>query len=109
MIYTDVQTELSWGRGYRLDRLDITANESRPADLLICRDIFIHLSSDIIFPRWSDSVDSAPLLFTTSYTTDSIRVEFAISQRMKEPSLRNAKLNLLLFNIDHSLRILVDS
>lgn len=113
----DIYERANWAemrqRGYQLDILDITANESRPADLLICRDVFIHLPNDMILPALERFRRSASLLLTTSYTGDSSSSqEFSNFQRMNEPSLRHAKLDLTLppFNLGHPLvRIPEDS
>ncbi|KAJ5397029.1 hypothetical protein N7509_005142 [Penicillium cosmopolitanum] len=106
----DIYERANWAemrqRGYQLDILDITANESRPADLLICRDVFIHLPNDMILPALERFRRSASLLLTTSYTGDSSSSqEFSNFQRMNEPSLRHAKLDLTLppFNLGHPL------
>jgi hypothetical protein len=114
----DLYERANWAelrqRGYQLDILDITANESRLADLLICRDVFIHLPNDMILPALERFRRSASLLLTTSYTSDSSTTQkkFSNFQRMKEPSLRHAKLDLTLppFNLGQPLvRIPEDS
>jgi hypothetical protein len=98
----DMYERANWAElrqsGYQLDILDITANESRPADLLICRDVFIHLPNDMILPALERFRRSASLLLTTSNTSDSntSQGEFSNFQRMNEPSLRHAKLDLTL-------------
>lgn len=114
----DIYERANWAelrqRGYQLDILDITANQSRPADLLICRDVFIHLPNDMILPALERFRRSASLLLTTSYTADSStsQKKFSNFQRMKEPSLHHAKLDLTLppFNLGPPLvRIPEDS
>lgn len=114
----DIYERPNWAelrqRGYQLDILDITANESRPADLLICRDVFIHLPNDMILPALERFRRSATLLLTTSYTSDAStsQGEFSNFQRMNEPNLCHAKLDLTLppFNLGRPLvRIPEDS
>ncbi|OOQ84126.1 hypothetical protein PEBR_31865 [Penicillium brasilianum] len=114
----DIYERANWAelrqRGYQLEILDITTNESRLADLFVCRDVFIHLPNDMILPALERFRRSASLLLTTSYTADPSTSEkkFSNFQRMKEPSLHHAKLDLTLppFNLGHPLiRIPEDS
>lgn len=85
-------------QGYRLETADITASDLRPADLLICRDVFIHLPNDMILPALERFRRSAKLLLATSYTSNSDVEggEFSNFERMKEPSLTHAKLDMTL-------------
>ncbi|KAJ5992583.1 hypothetical protein N7451_008307 [Penicillium sp. IBT 35674x] len=114
----DLYERASWAdlrqRGYQLDVLDITANELRPANLLVCRDVFIHLPNDMILATLDRFRRSASLLLTTSYTSDPSRSEgeFSNFKRMDEPNLHHRKLDLTLppFNLGQPLvRILEDS
>jgi hypothetical protein len=107
----DVHERASWPdlrrRGYRLVVLDITAEYMRPADLLICRDVFIHLPNDMILAALERFRQTCRLLLTTSYTSDPTleRGEFSNDQRLPTPSLRHAKLDLTLppFNLGQPL------
>lgn len=107
----DIYERATWAdlrqRGYRLDVLDIAANESRPADLVICRDVFIHLPNDMILSTLERFRRSASWLLTTSYTSDPSESEgeFSNFKRMNEPSLRHRKLDLTLapFNLGQPL------
>ncbi|WP_326693811.1 class I SAM-dependent methyltransferase [Streptomyces sp. NBC_01766] len=98
----DVHERDSWPelrrRGFRLEVVDITVDEPRPADLLICRDVFIHLPNDMILAALERFRKSCRLLLTTSYTSDPglERGEFTNSDRMEAPSLLHAKLDLAL-------------
>ncbi|KAJ5606297.1 hypothetical protein N7510_009078 [Penicillium lagena] len=114
----DIYERANWAelrqRGYRLDILDVTKKEPRPADLLICRDVFIHLPNDMILPTLERFRHSASLLLTTSYISDPILSEggFSNFKRMNEPSLHHRKLDLTLppFNLGQPLvRIPEDS
>lgn len=114
----DIYERANWAelrqRGYRLNVLDITANESRPADLVICRDVFIHLPNDMILPTLERFRHSASFLLTTSYTNDpnGSEMQFSNFKRMCEPNLRHRKLDLTLppFNLGQPLvRIPEDS
>ncbi|KAJ5786046.1 uncharacterized protein N7503_011258 [Penicillium pulvis] len=114
----DLYERANWAdlrqRGYHLDVLDITANELRPADLLICRDVFIHLPNDMILATLERFRRSASLLLTTGYTSDPSlsEGEFSNFKRMDEPNLHHRKLDLTLppFNLGQPLvRIPEDS
>jgi len=114
----DLYERANWAdlrqRGYRLDVLDITASELRPADLLICRDVFIHLPNDMVLATLERFRRSTSLLLTTSYTSDPSvsEGEFSNSRRMDEPNLHHRKLDLTLppFNLGQPLvRIAEDS
>jgi hypothetical protein len=85
-------------RGYHLEVADITADELRPADLLICRDVFIHLPTAVIRAALERFRRSCRFLLTTSYTSDPSvdGGEFSNFSRIAEPSLRHAKLDLTL-------------
>jgi hypothetical protein len=84
--------------GYRLEVVDITADDLRPADLLICRDVFIHLPNEMILRALEQFRRSSRLLLTTSYVSDPTveRGAFSNEERMDAPSLLHAKLDLTL-------------
>lgn len=98
----DVHERATWPelrrKGYRLQVVDITSEDLRPADLLICRDVFIHLPNDMILSALERFRRSCRLLLTTSYTSDPALEKGAFSnfERMSEPSLRHSKLDLSL-------------
>jgi hypothetical protein len=98
----DVHERATWPElrkaGYRLEVVDITCEDLRPADLLICRDVFIHLPNDMILPALERFRRSCRLLLTTSYTSDPAleRGAFSNFERMSGPSLSHAKLDLSL-------------
>ncbi|KAJ5719692.1 hypothetical protein N7493_007270 [Penicillium malachiteum] len=93
--------------GVKLDVLDITTQDTRAADLLICRDVLIHLPNDMVLYTLDRFRRSASLLLATSYTGDlnPYGGEFSNLKRMEEPSLRHAKLDLSLppFNLGQPL------
>lgn len=98
----DIYERANWAglrqHGLRLDVLDIAANELRPADLIVCRDVFIHLPNDMILLALERFRRSAPLLLTSSYTSDPSLSEgvFSNFKRMNEPSHHHNKLDLTL-------------
>lgn len=98
----DVHERDSWpglrSRGFRLEVADITADQLRPADLMICRDVFIHLPNDMIRRALDQFRKKCRLLLTTSYSSDPTVAggAFANHDRLEAPSLRHAKLDLTL-------------
>lgn len=98
----DAHERATWSglrdRGFRLEVADIAADELSPADLLICRDVFIHLPNDIVLAALANFRRSCRLLLTTCYVSDPDLPggEFSNYERMAEPSLRHAKLDLTL-------------
>ncbi|KPC90387.1 class I SAM-dependent methyltransferase [Streptomyces albus] len=96
----DVHERATWPElrrlGYRLEVLDITAGGIRPADLVICRDVFIHLPNHMVLPALEQFRRSCRLLLTTSYISSAAveNGEFSNFDRLTEPSLRHAKLDL---------------
>ncbi|KAJ5701292.1 hypothetical protein N7488_008840 [Penicillium malachiteum] len=94
-------------RGVKLNVLDITTQDTRPTDLLICRDVMIHLPNDLVLDTLKRFRRSALLLLATSYTSDQNPHggEFSNLKRMDRPSLRHKKLDLTLppFNLGQPL------
>jgi hypothetical protein len=83
-------------RGFHLEVADIATDRLRTADLLICRDVFIHLPNHIVLAALANFRRSCRLLLSTCYVSDSELPggEFSNYERMAEPSLRHAKLDL---------------
>ncbi|MET7641830.1 class I SAM-dependent methyltransferase [Streptomyces sp. NPDC005438] len=98
----DVHERHTWPElrrdGYRLEVVDITTDSLRPADLLICRDVFIHLPNEMIQRALTQFRASARYLLTTSYVSDPSveRGAFRNDDRLEAPSLLHAKLDLRL-------------
>lgn len=98
----DVHERETWPelreKGYRLEVRDIKADDLRPADLLICRDVFIHLPNDMILSALEQFRKCCRLLLTTSYISDPTleRGAFSNYERIDAPSLMHAKLDLTL-------------
>lgn len=96
----DAHERATWSalreRGFRLEVADIAADDLRPADLLICRDVFIHLPTDVVLAALANFRRSSRLLLATYYVSDPGLPggEFSNFDRMDEPSLRHAKLDL---------------
>jgi hypothetical protein len=85
-------------RGYHLEVIDITVDAMRPADLLVCRDVFIHLPNEMILCALEQFRKSCRYLLTTSYVSDPTGELdlFRNQERLDAPSLRHAKLDLTL-------------
>lgn len=96
----DVHERATWPelreKGYQLEVRDITADDLRPADLLICRDVFIHLPNEMILGALEVFRKCCRLLLTTSYISDPTleRGAFSNYERIDSPSLLHAKLDL---------------
>jgi hypothetical protein len=69
--------------------MDIVKEYMRPCDLIICRDVFIHLPNDMIIEALGRFRHTGKYLLSTTYDgiTDN-------GGRMKEPRLKHSKLNL---------------
>lgn len=93
----DAFKRASWDKlilqGYPLQTLDIVNEVMRPCDLIMCRDVFIHLPNEDILKALSNFRKSGKYLLTTSffsnenYTVDN-------KYRMDKPRLQHAKLDL---------------
>ncbi|GAA2343526.1 class I SAM-dependent methyltransferase [Streptomyces kunmingensis] len=113
----DVHERATWPqlrqRGYRLEVVDITGDELRPADLLVCRDVFIHLPNDMILRALEHFRRSARYLLTTTFRSDPTVAEdtFSNTARLAEPSLRHAKLDLTLapFGLGRPLELIPET
>lgn len=101
----DVHERHTWPdlrkQGYQLVVADVTTEAMRKADLVVCRDVFIHLPNDMVIAALKLFREAGTLLLTTSYTSDGTAVTFDNHERMNTPSLLHAKLDLSLppFNL----------
>lgn len=99
----DIYERASWHKlqseGWNLEVKDITKEVLPPADLVICRDVFIHLPDDLILSALNLFKRSHKYLLSTTFTTVNN------DNRIKEPRLQHSKLNLSLppFNLGRSL------
>lgn len=96
----DVHERTTWpelrSHGYRLEIRDVTTTPLPRCDLVICRDVFIHLPNDMIAAALAGFRKSARYLLTTSYVSDIAVEAFHNDERFVTPSLRHAKLDLRL-------------
>jgi hypothetical protein len=67
---------------------DITERNMRKADMIICRDVFIHLPNDLVLQTLDHFRQSSSLLLSTSF------LDANNMHRMSEPELKYNKINL---------------
>lgn len=84
----DIVSRENWNKKLRCQELDISKGVMREADMIICRDVFIHLPNDVVVETLELFKKCAPLLLTTTYE------DADNSNRIKKPSLKYAKLDL---------------
>jgi hypothetical protein len=85
--YDIIPREL-WNQQLKCEQLDITKEIMRPSDLIICRDVFIHLPNDLITKSINLFRKSAKYLLSTTF----MDVDNAV--RIETPSITHAKLDL---------------
>lgn len=86
----DLNRHESW-KGHNCEVLDVVNQPMRQADLIICRDVFIHLPNESVVQALANFRKSSRWLLTTSF-------EMALNQyRTTEPSLRYHPLNLCIY------------
>jgi hypothetical protein len=84
----DIVSRDSWGKTLACKQLDITKQVMRKADLIICRDVLIHLPNDLVLATLQNFRKSSRLLLTTTFAgSDNFN-------RIKEPSLQYSKIDL---------------
>ena len=91
----DVVSRKGWNKKLTCQELDISKHTMRQADMIICRDVFIHLPNDAVLETLKRFRECSPLLLTTTF------VPADNDDRIKEPSLTYSKLDLSLepFNL----------
>ena len=82
------------GQGFPFTALDIVNEDMRPCDLILCRDVFIHLPNDMILSTLKRFKKSGSFLFTTTFNSKHIEVNNF--DRMSRPQLKHCKLDLSL-------------
>ena len=85
--YDLVPREL-WDKQLKCQKLDITEETMRQADLILCRDVFIHLPNDLIIKSIEKFRQSSKYLFSTTF------MEASNGGRISEPSITYSKLDL---------------
>jgi len=85
-------------RGWELQIVDITTDRLRASDLVVCRDVFIHLPNAMIMLALQQFRRTGRYLLSTSYISDPTfeRGAFTNETRIDTPSLYHAKLDLSL-------------
>lgn len=82
----DIIARETWGNvNLSCTILDITSEIMRPCDLIICRDVFIHMPNDLILRALNLFRQSGKLLLTTSYDgvteSDNLSRDTSITKR----------------------------
>jgi len=84
----DIVSRHSWGNTLTCKQLDITKHVMRKADMVICRDVLIHLPNDLVLSTLQNFRECSTLLLTTTFDrSDNLN-------RIKEPSLQYSKIDL---------------
>lgn len=76
------------GYDFPFNKLDIVKEDMRSCDLIICRDVFIHLPNDMVLEALERFKRVGKYLLTTSYDC------FNNNNRMTNPELKHNKINL---------------
>lgn len=88
----DAFERATWGKlknqGWKLEEFDIVNGVMRPCDLIMCRDVFIHLPNKDVLTALDNFRKSGKYLLATSF------VGADNSIRMDAPRLQHAKLDL---------------
>lgn len=84
---------------FAFQKLDIVKEDMRPCDLIICRDVFIHLPNRMVIEALERFKRVGKFLLSTTFDITHN------DGRMAEPQLQHNKLNLRLspFNLHHAL------
>jgi hypothetical protein len=77
-----------WNKQLKCEQLDITNELMRPSDLIICRDVFIHLPNDLITKSLQLFRKSAKYLLSTTF------IGADNTERIESPSITYNKLDL---------------
>jgi hypothetical protein len=104
--------------GWNLQTADITTDDLRPSDLIICRDVFIHLPNHMILDALDRFKRSAKYLFTTNFLSpkddapqeDKI-YQFTNFDRAAKTQMKHSKLDLRLspFNLGNPMIMIAES
>lgn len=94
--------------GWDLSILDITSEDMRPADLVICRDVFIHLPNDMILKALDRFKRQHKFLLTTNFYCMGKQFpenNFSNFERPSIISMKHAKMDLRFppFNLGDAL------
>jgi hypothetical protein len=76
------------GYDFPFTKLDIVKEDMRPCDLIICRDVFIHLPNDMVLEALERFRRVGKYLLSTTYKIKDN------SDRMEVPELKHSKINL---------------
>tara|TARA_Y100001963_G_C6768111_1_gene443388 strand:+ start:44 stop:601 length:558 start_codon:yes stop_codon:yes gene_type:complete len=96
----DLVPRSKWNRPLKCLQMDISKNVMRKADMILCRDVFIHLPNETILEILDKFKQSSDLLLTTTFLDCESN-----EGRIQEASTTYSKLNLELepFNLDNPI------
>lgn len=96
----DIVPRAKWNYPLKCRQMDISDNIMRKADMILCRDVFIHLPNNTVQKILDNFKQSSDLLLTTTFMDLSSN-----SDRLDEPSIKYAKINLSIepFNLGKPL------
>lgn len=104
-------------QGWNLQTADMVNEDLRPADLIMCRDVFIHLPNHMILDAMDRFKRTAKFLFTTNFLSpkDDAPAEDKIYQftnfdRAGKTQMKHSKLDLRLapFNLGNPLTMIAE-
>jgi len=96
-------------KGWKLQTANIIEEDLRPSDLIICRDVFIHLPNELILKTLERFRRTSKWLLTTNFkSSDAIPV--CNDLRMTGPNMKHSKLDLSLppFNLGNPITNIIE-
>lgn len=85
----DLISRARWNCPLKCLEMDVSEDFMRKADMILCRDVFIHLPNDSVKKILNNFKQSSDLLLTTNFMDCSDN-----GDRLNEPSIKYAKINL---------------
>lgn len=96
-------------KNWKLQTANIVEEDLRQSDLIICRDVFIHLPNDLILKTLERFKRTSKWLLATNFkSSDSIPV--CNESRMTGPNMKHSKLDLTLppFNLGNPITNIIE-
>ena len=84
----DLVSRDTWDTTLKCENLDITIERMRDADMIICRDVFIHLPNDLVSKSLELFRKSSKYLLSTTFLGADNNL------RMKVPDMKHSKISL---------------
>lgn len=95
--------------GWKLQTANVVEEDLRPSDLIICRDVFIHLPNEMILKALERFKRTSKWLLTTNFK-GSDATPVCNDLRMPGPRLKHSKLDLSLppFNLGNTVTNIIE-